>query len=54
LSSCGHCRPQRHLKANTFLAMFLLTEHMPRKTNVCRKSDKWRPKSDKRSELAVN
>src|SRR6266436_1660291 len=47
------CRPQRHLKANTFLAMLLLTEHMPRKTSVCRKSDKRRPKRDKRSELAV-
>src|SRR5258706_8272211 len=28
-SSCKPCRPQRHLNANTFLAMFLLT-------NICR------------------
>src|SRR5258708_14767927 len=37
----------------TFLAMSLLTEHMPRKTSVCRKSDMRCPKGDKRSELSV-
>jgi hypothetical protein len=41
--------PQIHV----FLAMLLLTEHMPRRTSVCRKSDMRRPKCDKRSELAV-
>ena len=43
-SSCRSCRPQRHPNANTFLAMLLLTEHMPRKTSVCRKSDMRCPK----------
>jgi hypothetical protein len=38
------CRLQRHPNANTLLAMLLLTEHMPRKTSVCRKSDKRRLK----------
>jgi len=36
----GHSHPD----ANTFLAMLLLTEHTPRKTSVCRKSDMRRPK----------
>src|ERR1700681_4022916 len=44
-SSCRPCRPQRHPNANTFLAMFLLTKHMPRKTSVCRKSDMRCPKA---------
>src|SRR6202035_4774739 len=33
-SCCRPCRPQRHPNANTFLAMLLLTEHMPRKTHI--------------------
>jgi hypothetical protein len=30
-SSCRSCRPQRHLNANTFLAMLLLTEQYAEK-----------------------
>ena len=33
-SSCGPCRPQRHPKANTFLAMLVLTEEYAAK-NQC-------------------
>ena len=51
-SSPQPCRPQRHPNA-TFLATPLLTEHMPRKTCVYRKSDMRWPETDKRSKLAV-
>src|SRR5438445_13753917 len=48
------CRSQpAFFTANVFLAMRLLRDNTPRRTSICRKSDMWRPKWDKRSELAV-